>query len=167
MALSCFLRSVPRNAIALTSQPCLNYHVLRPTAVFSNLASRKTVLSSGISKPFSVSPKQLASETVDYPKLWTVERTISIGMLALVPGAFIFPSPAMDYLLALTLVMHSHWGIEAIIKDYIRPRVVGALLANLSMGTLYILSIAALGSLCYFSYTDVGLVGLVKMLWKL
>ncbi|XP_046401816.1 succinate dehydrogenase [ubiquinone] cytochrome b small subunit, mitochondrial [Ischnura elegans] len=166
MALSCFLRTAHRGAFVFATQPC-NYHFLRPVTVLNNLANQKPLLGPVISKPFSVSPKRLASEAGDYSKLWTVERAVAIGLLGLVPAAFVFPSPPMDYILALTMVMHSHWGLEAVIKDYMRPRVVGALLANMSMGLLYIVSIASLGSLCYFSYTDVGLVGLIKMLWKL
>lgn len=167
MALSCFLRGAPRCTKAFSSLPCVSYSLLRSSVPLSTVNIHKNVLNYTVTKPFSVSPRQLSAGSHDHGKLWTVERVVAIGTLGFVPAAFVFQSPAMDCLLTLLLVMHSHWGIEAIIVDYMRPRVVGPLLPKVSMALLYGLSMVTLGSLCYFSYTDIGLVGAIKMLWKL
>ncbi len=58
-------------------------------------------------------------------------------------------------------------GIEAIVVDYVRPSVFGEMIPKISVGLVYALSFITLGGLCYFTYTDVGLVNAIKMLWKL
>jgi len=61
-------------------------------------------------KTMTVAPiRREMSAGGDHVKLWTAERLLSVGLLGLIPAAFISPSPIMDYLLAVSLVMHSHW----------------------------------------------------------
>jgi succinate dehydrogenase (ubiquinone) membrane anchor subunit len=48
-----------------------------------------------------------------------------------------------------------------------RPRVVGPVLAKLSLALVYGLSAFTLGGLFYFNYSDVGIVNAIKMFWKL
>jgi len=84
----------------------------------------------------------------------------------MIPASFAVPIPGMDYALALALVVHVHWGLEAIVVDYIRPSLFGNVIPKFSLGLLYVLSILALGGLFTFNYTDVGLVQGVKMAWK-
>ncbi|CAB3376786.1 Hypothetical predicted protein [Cloeon dipterum] len=114
----------------------------------------------------AVAPRREMSDGGDHVKLWTAERALSVGLLGIIPAAFIVPSPAMDYLLAVSLVMHCHWGIEASVVDYIRPAIFGPVIPKVAIASLYGLSIFALGGLIYFSYSDVGLVNAVKMFWK-
>ncbi|KAF4527603.1 hypothetical protein B566_EDAN015157 [Ephemera danica] len=118
-------------------------------------------------KSFSVTPRREMSAGHDHTKLWTAERLLSLGLLGAIPAAFITPCAALDYAVALSIVMHSHWGIEAVLVDYMRPTVVGPVLAKLSIAALYAVSIMTLGGLFYFTYSDVGLTNAVKMLWKL
>lgn len=58
-------------------------------------------------------------------------------------------------------------GVEAIVVDYVRPSVFGPVIPKLALALVYGLSALTLGSLWYFTYTDVGLAKAVKMLWKL
>ncbi len=65
-------------------------------------------------KNFSVGPKALAETAScksadDHTKLWTLERGLALALVPLVPAAFIFPSAAMDYLLAISFTLHAHW----------------------------------------------------------
>ena len=60
-------------------------------------------------KHFSVSSKNMAGQGHDHSKLWTFERGVAVGLLGLVPAAFLFPNPLFDYILAVTVVMHNHW----------------------------------------------------------
>jgi CybS, succinate dehydrogenase cytochrome B small subunit len=57
----------------------------------------------------SIIPPRREMSGGDHVTLWTIERALSLGLLGIIPAAFIMPSPAMDYLLAVSLVMHSHW----------------------------------------------------------
>jgi succinate dehydrogenase (ubiquinone) membrane anchor subunit len=62
-----------------------------------------------VAKSFSISPRREMSAGHDHTKLWTAERFLSLGLLGVIPAAFMVPSPALDYALALAIVMHSHW----------------------------------------------------------
>jgi len=106
------------------------------------------------------------SSHASHSGLWSAEKAVSGGLLALIPAAFIFPSPIMDCGLALALVTHVHWGVEAIVTDYIRPSIFGTVMPRVSIALVYLLSITALTGLFYFNYTDVGMVNGLKMAWK-
>lgn len=115
----------------------------------------------------SVSRPLRSSELAeDHVKHWNAERLLSLGLLGIVPAAFAFPSPALDYALALSVVVHTHWGMEAIAADYARPKRCGVFLSKAAIGVNYFLSAFMLGALFYFNYSDVGLVEAVKMLWR-
>lgn len=65
-------------------------------------------------KNFTVGPKALAETAScksadDHTKLWTLERGLALALVPLVPAAFLFPSAAMDYLLAISFTLHAHW----------------------------------------------------------
>ena len=72
-------------------------------------------------------------------------------------------------LLSLYSVLHSHWGVEAIVVDYIRPALFGGntIIPNIAQALVWALSAFTLGALYYFNYTDVGIVNAIKMLWKI
>ena len=102
---------------------------------------------------------------------------------------FLYTTPLTDALFCTLAVLHSHWGVEAIVVDYIRPSLFGGstFIPNLCVGwveikvfqlmvvsynwsyssLVWILSAVTLGALYYFNYTDVGIVNAIKMLWKL
>lgn len=58
-------------------------------------------------------------------------------------------------------------GLETIVVDYMRPKVVGPALAKLGVAVVYGISVFTLGGLFYFNYSDVGIVNAIKMFWKL
>ena len=60
-------------------------------------------------KQFSLSAKQMAAPGHDHTKLWTAEKVLSASLLGIIPTAFLIPSQFMDYLLAISVVMHNHW----------------------------------------------------------
>jgi succinate dehydrogenase (ubiquinone) membrane anchor subunit len=60
-------------------------------------------------RQFSLSAKQMAHHGHDHSKLWTAEKALSACLMGIVPAAFLVPSQFMDYLLAIAVVMHSHW----------------------------------------------------------
>lgn len=128
--------------------------VLRPYPL-TTLASRTTISTS-------------ADQQHDaHTKLWKAERYLSLGLLGILPAASVIPHPSMDYAVALSLVVHVHWGVEAIVTDYIRPSIFGATIPKLSIGLVYVLSSLALGGLFMFNYTDIGITQAVRMLAKM
>lgn len=60
-------------------------------------------------REISVSAPRMASAGGSHTLLWTVERVVSVGLLAVIPAAFIAPSQVLDALLAISVVIHAHW----------------------------------------------------------
>ncbi|XP_071625308.1 succinate dehydrogenase [ubiquinone] cytochrome b small subunit, mitochondrial [Heliangelus exortis] len=94
---------------------------------------------------------------------WTGERAVSVLLLGLLPAAYLYPGPAMDYSLAAALTLHGHWGLGQVITDYVH----GDTPIKLANTGLYILSAVTFAGLCYFNYNDVGICKAVAMLWSL
>ena len=124
----------------------------------------------------------------DHVKMWTAERAVSIAQVPAVILPFMFTNPMTDAMFCTLAVLHSHWGIEAIVVDYIRPALFNGstFIPNLCVGwvkiinlwflssfiilivrLVWLLSAVTLGSLFYFNYSDVGIVNAIKMLWRL
>lgn len=102
-----------------------------------------------------------------HDKLWKAERYLSLALLGVIPAAAVVPHPIMDYAVALSLVVHVHWGVEAIVTDYIRPSIFGPVIPKVSIALVYILSSLAVGGLFVFNYTDVGITQATRMLAKI
>ncbi|NXX73703.1 DHSD dehydrogenase, partial [Urocolius indicus] len=94
---------------------------------------------------------------------WTSERAVSVLLLGLLPAAYLYPGPAMDYSLAATLTLHGHWGLGQVITDYVH----GDVPIKVANTSLYVLSAVTFAGLCYFNYYDVGICKAVAMLWSL
>lgn len=99
--------------------------------------------------------------------LWTIERFLSLALLGLLPAAIAFPSKSLDTLLAISLVMHSHWGLEAIVIDYVRPVIFGPFIPKIAPLFVVAFSAALLGGLLYLIYTDIGIGGSVRKFWAI
>jgi hypothetical protein len=41
---------------------------------------------------------------------WKIEHVMAVIMLAIMPGSFVCDSSWMNYLLAISLAVHAHWG---------------------------------------------------------
>ncbi|KAH8278732.1 hypothetical protein KR018_008107 [Drosophila ironensis] len=120
-----------------------------------------------VRREITVSAPRMAAAGGDHTMLWTIERLVSVGLLAIIPVAFIAPSKVLDALMAISVVIHAHWGVEAMIVDYMRPSVVGELLPKVSHIALIVLSVATLGGLFYFIQSDVGLANGIKRFWSI
>lgn len=107
----------------------------------------------------------LQSATGKHSTLWTAERVFSAGLLAIVPAAIAFPSQPLDVILAVTMVMHAHWGLEAIVTDYVRPIMFGSLVPKLAHILLLVFSAGTLAGLCYFIFNDIGIGKAVRKFW--
>uniref|UniRef100_A0A4W3IKY8 Succinate dehydrogenase [ubiquinone] cytochrome b small subunit n=1 Tax=Callorhinchus milii TaxID=7868 RepID=A0A4W3IKY8_CALMI len=94
---------------------------------------------------------------------WTSERVVSIALLGLLPAAYFCPGAIVDYSLAASLTLHSHWGFGQICTDYVH----GDTQLKLAKAGISILSTVTFAGLCYFNYHDVGICKAVAMLWSL
>lgn len=143
-------------------------------AALAQRASLKSSPLASMTQVGQLTPKTEFSTTAvqrsgDHVKLWTAERVVSAVMIPGFIGPFLYTTPATDALLCTLSVLHSHWGVEAIVVDYIRPSLFGGstVIPNIAQALVWALSAFTLGALYYFNYTDVGLVNAIKMLWKL
>ena len=100
----------------LFSNPC--FAPLRQGLLKSKVNGNQTGAAALAVKPFSLSavrqslPEGDCKSGDNYAKLWTIERGVAIALLPLVPAAFYFTSPAMDYLVAFTFTLHAHWWFQ-------------------------------------------------------
>lgn len=99
--------------------------------------------------------------------IWTAERALSVALLGLLPAALAFPSKSLDILLAISVVMHSHWGIEAIVVDYVRPVLFGSVIPKIAPMFVVAYSALLLGALLYFINTDIGIAQTVRKFWAI
>lgn len=99
--------------------------------------------------------------------MWTIERGVSAVLLAILPAAIAFPSKTLDILLAVTVVMHTHWGLEAILVDYVRPVLFGPALPTLVPAVVIAFSAIFLGLLLYTISTDIGISQTIRKFWAL
>lgn len=99
--------------------------------------------------------------------LWQAERVLAVGMLGLVPAALLIPSQATDYLVSLALVMHFHWGLEAIVTDYVREALFGKAIPKVAHGALLLFSAATLAGLFMMAYKDQGIATTIRKLWAI
>jgi len=113
---------------------------------------------------FSTSPVAYGSD-----KLWGIERAVSALQIPALIVPFLLTNPATDAMFCTLAVLHSHWGVEAIVVDYIRPSLFNGstTIPNIAQGLIWAISVFTLGGLYYFNYTDVGIINAIKMLWKL
>ncbi|EZA53908.1 hypothetical protein DMN91_009944 [Ooceraea biroi] len=103
----------------------------------------------------------------DHVRLWVVERLVSISLLTLIPLALVTEYKLCDVLMAVAVIMHTHWGLEAIILDYARPIVVGPIVPKVAFFTLYLLSAATLAGLLVLVYNGPGISKVIKQGWAI
>jgi succinate dehydrogenase (ubiquinone) membrane anchor subunit len=117
-------------------------------------------------KVFSTSP---VAKSGDHSTIWSLERAVGAVLVPATVIPFVITNPITDGVFCTLAVLHSYWGLEAIVVDYVRPKLFGGsnLIPNITRGLVFGLHAFILGALFYFSYTDVGLVNAIKMFWKL
>jgi len=138
-----------------------------PTTNYSKpnlMLSSNVQMSPLISRTISLSAPRL-SASGKHSTLWTAERAVSVGLLAIVPAAIAFPSQPLDAVLAVSMVMHAHWGLEAVVTDYVRPILFGSFVPKLAHILLLVFSSATLAGLFYFIANDIGIGKAIRKFW--
>ncbi|KAL6264946.1 hypothetical protein P5V15_005042 [Pogonomyrmex californicus] len=108
-----------------------------------------------------------AASAQGHARMWLLERIVSISFLPLIPAALLLENKFIETLLAIAIVIHMHWGLEAIILDYARPIVVGKLVPKVAFIMLNVLSAATLAGLFVLIYNDPGLARIIKESWAI
>jgi succinate dehydrogenase (ubiquinone) membrane anchor subunit len=107
------------------------------------------------------------SATGSHVALWQAERALSLGLLGIVPISFLIDSQASEYLLSLAFVMHFHWGLEALVTDYIRMELFGPAVPKVAHGLLILISALTLAGLFMMAYKDQGLAKTTRKIWAI
>jgi len=145
--------------------------VFTPSKKITSLeASSSTALTS--KKNLSTTSRLDGKGAMTASQHWTWERVMSIATLGIVPVAFVANHPVTDSLLALSTVIHAHWGLEAITIDYLcRPLImnkpVSPIVGKVGIALVYLLSIITLAACIHFNFNDVGLTKAIKMYWAI
>ncbi|KAI0296728.1 CybS-domain-containing protein [Multifurca ochricompacta] len=98
---------------------------------------------------------------------WSFERLLSAGLVPLTAAAFVSsgsPTPLIDGLLGLSLIVHSHIGFDALLVDYVHKRKFPKLGPLLSW-TLRATTLAVGVGVYQFNTNDVGLTELIRRVW--
>ncbi|CAH0728627.1 unnamed protein product, partial [Brenthis ino] len=176
MAFSMFLRTpgftsrlLSQQLTKLGTQP-----VLKPVLAQRTLSNANTMLKTEATpilnsvRSFRTSLVRLSSEKAhDHSKLWVVERITSVLLVPMIPLALIAPNKVFDSVLAVLVVAHSFWGLEAIAVDYVRASIFGPVIPKLAIGLVYLISIATLGGLFYVITHDIGVANSIKQFWSI
>ncbi|KAF8310259.1 hypothetical protein DL93DRAFT_2062186, partial [Clavulina sp. PMI_390] len=98
---------------------------------------------------------------------WSFERLLSASLVPLTTSSFLLSTtayPALDGMLGLALVVHSHIGFDACFEDYLHPRKF-PVLGNIAKWGLRAATTGALVGIYAFNTNDIGLTELVKRAW--
>lgn len=107
------------------------------------------------------------STGADHVRVWVMEKLVSLALPIVIPAALITDNKLLDAAMSLLIVMHTHWGLEAIITDYARPSVVGTIVPKALHGALILLSAATLTGLCMLVNNGPGVANSVKSFWAI
>lgn len=92
-------------------------------------AARATTSLRCLSKPslvrqlpqLSFATSTVRASSGDHVKMWSAERVVSVAQVPACILPFIVTTPMTDAMFCTLAVLHSHWGVEALVVDYIRP----------------------------------------------
>uniref|UniRef100_A0A1L8E023 Succinate dehydrogenase [ubiquinone] cytochrome b small subunit n=1 Tax=Nyssomyia neivai TaxID=330878 RepID=A0A1L8E023_9DIPT len=148
---------------------------LRPSSQFVGCVSRSILSAKPIKltipvQQFTTTPIKMASAaggSHHHDKLWLLERVLSLGLLGLIPVAFLNPSAIGDTILASVMVLHTYIGFKSIVTDYVRPVIFGTVIPPIAQGLLLLLTIAVSAGLIQFIRNDVGIANAVKRVWAI
>ncbi|KAH3787656.1 hypothetical protein DPMN_165783 [Dreissena polymorpha] len=51
---------------------------------------------------------------------WKIERILAVSMIGIMPGAFFFQGPAMDFIFTTSVFMHAFWAFDHVLSDYVQ-----------------------------------------------
>ncbi|KAL2722863.1 hypothetical protein V1478_009726 [Vespula squamosa] len=103
----------------------------------------------------------------NHVRLWVTEKIVSAALPILLPTSLLLENQIIDGILAVLVVMHMHWGLEAIVVDYARPIIVGTFLPKVFHLLLNLCSIVTLAGLLILIYNGPGIARSIKDAWSI
>lgn len=158
---SCKLPQFGRTSSSLANvRQCLN------TGTTSNKTNCLTKFPATTTLGTQIS-RNASTPTGDHVRIWVMERAVSVALPILIPAALIAENPILDGIMSVLVVMHSHWGLEALITDYARPNVVGPVVPKFLHLTLLVISALTLCGLFLLINNGPGVSRAVKDIWAI
>ncbi|CAL7951433.1 unnamed protein product [Xylocopa violacea] len=158
---SCKIPQLGRTSSTLSStKQCLNSSVISNR---NHLAKCPTTLTLGATQI----KRNATTATGDHVRLWVLEKITSAALPIIIPVALMTENAILDGIMSVLVIMHTHWGLEAVITDYARPSVVGPLLPKILHLSLLILSAATLCGLFLLINNDSGVSRAIKDAWEI
>lgn len=164
------LESLSKTSLLSSSKPSTNLTCI-------NRCLNSSVMSSGSNRFLTKFPattvvgtqfnRNLAATAGDHVRLWVMEKVVSAALPILLPTALIMENQILDGLLSVLVVIHTHWGLEAIITDYARPSVVGNVVPKVLHSSLLLLSAATLAGLLLLINNGPGVAKTMKNFWAI
>ncbi|XP_076754498.1 succinate dehydrogenase, subunit D [Xylocopa sonorina] len=111
--------------------------------------------------------RKASAATGDHVRLWVLEKIASAALPIVIPAALMTENAILDGLMSVLVVIHTHWGLEAVITDYARPSVVGPVLPKVLHLSLLILSAATLCGLFLLINNGPGVSRAIKDAWAI
>lgn len=90
----------------LASQSVKSSLVLTPIVARNFTALNKP---SSIGNHGFINNQMIQTRNMNHGQVWAAEKVLSAALLGIIPLAAAFPSPMMNNLLALSVVVHMHW----------------------------------------------------------
>ncbi|KAK9326274.1 CybS-domain-containing protein [Lipomyces orientalis] len=169
------IRVIASPVRASLARPCLGLRAIRSSIPTHGVAVRHLGIPPLIAQPpggivgtVNDAAKVPPPEKVHGSYHWTFERLIAIGLIPLTVAPFISDAalaPAIDSVLVTTTLVHSYFGLQSCIIDYIPKREFGkvhdACMWLLLGGTI----VTGYG---FYKYEteDIGLSGTIAKVWK-
>ncbi|XP_014262073.1 succinate dehydrogenase [ubiquinone] cytochrome b small subunit, mitochondrial [Cimex lectularius] len=182
MALSCLLRGSvsvckvqPGLGIASRMSPISTFAYDKLTAVqkrnSSELLKKLSPPAQRVSltdalRPFTTTSVKHSMGS-DHGRMWSLEKYLSASMVVVAPLAVAFPNILFDLIFAIATTMHVHWGVEAVVVDYVRPIIFGKFIPKLSVMLVYVYSILLLFGLLNLTFRGKGIGNSVQHFWSI
>ncbi|KAF5392779.1 hypothetical protein D9757_001014 [Collybiopsis confluens] len=98
---------------------------------------------------------------------WAFERLLSAALVPMTITAFATSGtnyPILDGIIGLSLIIHSHIGLDSSVVDYLHPRKF-PILGPVTKWTLRTATVATMVGVYQFNTNDIGLTELIAKVW--
>ncbi|XP_017767125.1 PREDICTED: succinate dehydrogenase [ubiquinone] cytochrome b small subunit, mitochondrial [Eufriesea mexicana] len=158
---SCKLPQFGRTSTSLANgKQCVNSGIINNRSNYVAKFPTNVMLGTQISR-------KATTTTGDHVRMWVLERIVAVALPAVIPAAIYCENAILDGILSVLVVMHTHWGFEAIITDYARPSVVGPVLPKVLHFSLLVLSAVTLCGLFVLINNGPGVSRAIKDAWAI
>jgi len=152
-----------RHSLAAAKRPLLSFQLARRSTANFAYVPGGPIYKGTVNDPTTFPPSKRTHGSYH----WTFERLLSAGLVPLTAAAFVTsgsPTPLLDGLLGISLIVHSHIGFDSVLVDYVHKRKFPTL-GPLFTWTLRLTSLAVGVGVYQFNTNDIGLVEFIRRVW--